>query len=420
MPQTSYDVLVRVDDRALDDSLANAQRRLRSLNAETARLAAAGRSTTQNQRAVAEQRKVVRALQAEANERDRIAEQTREQTRLGRIQNRYQRRVNAVTNRLGDEIERQRRAVIRSAVTIRALDDASPLVLARAGFNILRGGIGAGLGAAGITGGVAAGISGVAAAGIGALAAPSVIGLTGGEAAQSFEQVEALRRSLASLADLRGFAPTQQLQAFNTALRGTVTETEALRTVIAIERLGVPALSSNIGEFSADIANLSAATGESFDRIFRSVQRFISRGTFERIQDFLPNLDRDRVRLLEQGLDEVGQQAVRAQLAMQALAEQSDNTGNQFETGAQKATEAMRQYEVAIEALNNRWGEFAQDFVVDVRTTMTDAINGLIDLWDTFAGRLTRGQIDTNLSLSAQNGRRAARSVAAGNRWRCF
>ena len=422
MPETSFVYRASADFGAVDRAINQTERNLERLRAQALTIEAAGGDRTQTNREIAEQRRILRALrdkrqaiQQTADEQEQIADESRQQSRLQRRGTRLYRSL----NRSLQQSDQEARGILaRSASLHRNLRDAGPAGLAGAGFTALRGVTTGVLGGLGVGAGAAGAIGGGLAAGAGLAALPAIIGLVGTEAAQSFESTEALRRSLDSLGRAQGFDAESQLATFQNRLRGTITDAEALRIVIGVQKLGVPELSADIDEFGVNIANVAAATGEDFDRIFRSIQRFINRGTFERVQDFLPTLSREQVAAAIEGLDEAGAQAARARLAMQALGQQAEATGRQFEDGSQDATNAARRYEVAIEALNQTWGNFARQFVTDIRTDMANAVLYITNLVRVWQGDLTTGQEQTlnalfGLDRGALQERR--RLLASGN-----
>ena len=422
MPETSFVYRASADFGAVDRAISQTERNLERLRAQALTIEAAGGDRTQTNREIAEQRRILRslrdkrqAIQETADEQEQIADEARTQ---GRVQRRATRAYRSIQRSL-EQTDREARSILgRSASLARNLRDAGPAGLAGAGFATIRGLSTGFLGAAGVGAGAAGAIGGGLAVGAGLLAAPSVIGLLGTNAAVASEDLESLRRSLDAVGSVSDFTSTQQLIRVQDALRGTVPEAEALQRVIAIEKLGIPSLSQDISGFVADIGDIATATGESYDRIFASTQRFIVRGTFERIRDILPGLDPEVVRETTAGLSVIAAQAERARLVQEALQNQARLTGNQLRTEAQETTIALGRQNVQIERLRDTFGNFAQNFATDVRNRVTNFLRETLDLVDEIQGRVTPTQqrrAVTALGLSQEDRDRFVQAFDARN-----
>ena len=218
--------------------------------------------------------------------------------------------------------------------------------------------------------------------------------MIGTRSAIAFENVESLRRSLRSLGEEQNFVPELELSRFQNSLRGTIDDAEALRLLIAIRKLGIPELNAEVDTFAQDIADVAAATNEDFDRIFRTVQRFITRGTFERIQEFLPSLDEDEVRAATDGLDAVQARSVRAQLAIRALNSEAESTGNQFRQNLTPAADEMRRFEASAANANRAFGELVQNWAVLARQRLRGPLDDITAIIDRLQGRGTVSERD--------------------------
>ena len=233
MPETTFTYRAQSDFSAVERSIRDTERKLERLNAQALRTGAAGRDVTKTNAQIQEERNILASLkrqQRNLQRTERASRQTASSTEsTSRVNSRIARLTNSVQRSLERSDRQARSQLQRSASLARNLRDAGPLGLASAGITTVRGvsagvleGVGLGAGAA-----TALGTGVAVAAGVAAL--PVIIGTLGDNATIAFEDVEALRSSLEALGRTQGFVPAQQISDLGTALRGTISEADALR-----------------------------------------------------------------------------------------------------------------------------------------------------------------------------------------------
>ena len=386
MPDTTLRVNAIANFSALNREITNSERKIDRLSGQIARARAAGTDERGIRRTLREERRILEGLQAQRRAIDEKTSIVQQGRRAARRATRAEERIARTQETLSRRLDRDFRSRLgRSASLQRNLRDAGPLGLAGAGFGLLQGGIAGALGTAGVGAGVATGVGAAAAGGVALAALPAILGAVGTSSAIAAEEVGALRRSLAAIGEEEGFVPEVQLSRFQTALRGTITEADALRKLISIERLGIPLLSDNVDTFVADIKNIAVATGREFDDVFESIRRFITRGTFDRVQDFLPGLDRSRIQQIVRDFDGLEQTALLAQIALEAVGETSEQLGDQFESGGNKAQDALDNLKRSLDDLQLDFGQTVGDLSVRLLGDLTNIVESVNDQIITFA-----------------------------------